>query len=136
MTTQAQAAPVAARSSSMPLIVLVAGWLIPGAGHFLLRKPIRGLLLFLSIVGMLTTGLLLGGKLYQTGTGDLLDLLGFVAQLGGGLPYLLARVMGWGSLIVLTAVGDWGTKFILVAGLLNVIAAVDAHSLANGRKAL
>ena len=134
MTTQAQAAP-AARSSSMPLIVLVAGWLIPGAGHFLLRKPVRGVLLFVSIVGMLTTGLLLGGKLYQTGTGDLLDLLGFICQLGGGLPYLLARTIGWGQLAVLTAVGDWGTKFILVAGLLNVISAVDAHSLANGRKA-
>ncbi len=119
----------------MSILVLAAGLLIPGAGHFLLRMPIRGTLLLLSIVGMLTTGLLLGGKLYQPGSGDILDLLGFIAQLGGGLPYLLARTMDWGHLTVLTAVGDWGTKFILVAGLLNIIAAVDAHSLANGRKA-
>lgn len=135
MSTQVQTSSPTQTSSSLPLIVLIAGWLIPGAGHFILRKPIRGFLLLLSIVAMLATGLLLGGKLYQTGTGDLLDLLGFIAQLGSGLPYLLSRAMDWGHPVVLTAVGDWGTKFILVAGLLNVISAVDAHSLANGRKA-
>ena len=42
--------------------------------------------------------------------------------------------LGWGQAPVLTAVADYGTKFIVVAGLLNIVAAVDAHSLANGRK--
>jgi hypothetical protein len=136
MTTQVQApATVGARSNTMAAVVLIAGWLIPGAGHFLLRKPIRGILLFVSIVAMFAIGIALQGKVYSPNTGDLLDILGFVGQLGAGLLYLFARIFGWGASSVQIALADYGPKFIVVAGLLNVIAAVDAHSLANGRKA-
>jgi hypothetical protein len=134
VTAKAQAAG-ATQSSSIPLLCLIAGWLVPGAGHFILRKPIRGALLFLSIVAMFTIGIALQGKIYQPNTGDLLDILGFVGQLGSGLLYLCARLFDWGHPTVLVTVADYGTKFIVVAGLLNIVAAVDAHSLANGRKA-
>lgn len=136
MTTNIQApARAASRSSSLPILCLVAGWLIPGAGHFLLRKPIRGGLLLLSIVSMFSIGIALQGKVYSPNTGDLLDILGFVGQLGSGLLYLLAKILDWGHTSVQIALGDYGTKFIVVAGLLNIVSAVDAHSLANGRKA-
>jgi hypothetical protein len=128
-------APAHARSSSLPLMCLIAGWLVPGAGHFMLRKPIRGALLFVSIVTMFAVGIGLQGKIYAPNTGDLLDILGFVGQLGSGLLYLLAKMLDWGQTSVTIALGDYGTKFIVVAGLLNVVAAIDAHSLANGRKA-
>ena len=52
-----------------------------------------------------------------------------------GLLYVLARLFGWGASAVLNTLADYGTKFLVVAGLLNIIAAVDAYSLANGRKA-
>jgi hypothetical protein len=128
-------APAAAQSSMIPTLCLVAGWLVPGAGHFILRKPIRGALLFLSIVAMFTIGISLQGKIYQPNTGDLLDILGFIGQLGAGILYALARAFDWGHPSVQVALADYGTKFIVVAGLLNIVAAVDAHSLANGRKA-
>ncbi len=118
-----------------PVMVLLAGWLIPGAGHFLIGKWVRALLLFAAILTMYLTGLALAGQLYTPNTGDLLAMLGFVGQLGTGLLYVFARIFGWGSTSVITALGDYGTKFLTVAGLLNIIAAVDAHSLANGRKA-
>jgi hypothetical protein len=135
--TQAAAGSVTpqAQSSASPTLCLIAGWLIPGAGHFLLRKPVRGVLLLGSILGMFTIGLLLQGKVYSPNTGDLLDILGFLGQLGGGLLYILARAGNWGASSVQIAIADYGTKFIVVAGLLNIVAAVDAHSLANGRKA-
>jgi TM2 domain-containing membrane protein YozV len=137
MSTQVQAqTPIVTRANISPTLCLIAGWLVPGAGHFLLRKPIRGMLLLLSIGSMFGIGLALQGKVYSPNTGDLLDILGFVGQLGSGLAYLLARALGWGATSVLTAVADYGTKFIVVAGLLNIVAAVDAHSLASGRKAL
>jgi hypothetical protein len=117
-----------------PLLVLLAGWLIPGAGHLLLRKWVRAALLALSIVCMFAIGIALAGKVYSPNTGEPLDMLGFVGDLGSGLLYGLARLMGWGQAPVVTAVADYGTKFIVVAGLLNVVAAVDAHSLATGRK--
>jgi hypothetical protein len=136
MATPAQATvPVATRSSSLPTLCLVAGWLVPGAGHFILRKPIRGALLFVAIVTMFAVGIGLQGKIYAPNTGDLLDILGFVGQLGSGLLYLLAKVFDWGQPSVTIALGDYGTKFLVVAGLLNVVSAIDAHSLANGRKA-
>jgi hypothetical protein len=50
------------------------------------------------------------------------------------LLYVIARAADLGAASVQTAVGDYGSKFIVVAGLLNVICAVDAHSLATGRK--
>jgi hypothetical protein len=119
-----------------PTLTLLAGWLVPGAGHLLLGKWIRGLLLMLSIVGMFAVGVALQGKIYTPNTGEPLDMLGFAGDLGSGLLYLLARVVGWGQAPVLIAVADYGTKFIVVAGLLNIVAAVDAHSLTNGRKPL
>jgi hypothetical protein len=137
MATEAQqiAQRVPGEKSSFPALVLLAGWLIPGAGHLLLGKWVRGLLLFVSILGMYMVGLGLQGKIYSTSTGDILDILGFAGQLGLGLLYVLARVMSWGASSVLITLGDYGTKFLVVGGLLNLIAAVDAHSLANGRKA-
>ena len=136
MATPAQAAPrPVARSSTLPLLALLAGWLIPGAGHLLLRKPVRALLLFLSIATMFAVGIGLQGKVYAPNTGDLLDILGFVGQLGTGLLFVFAHLFDWGRTSVQTALQDYGTKFIVVGGLLNIIAAIDAHSLANGRKA-
>jgi hypothetical protein len=120
--------------SSLPAMVLVAGWLIPGLGHLMLGKWIRALLLFASIVGMFLVGLSMQGKIYQP-TGDILDLLGFAGQLGLGLLCGLAHWLGWGASSAVNTLADYGTKFIVVGGLLNYIAAVDAHSLANGRKA-
>lgn len=135
-TPQPQVAQsIPGEKSMFPALVLLAGWLIPGAGHFLVGKWVRALLIFAAILTMYLTGLALSGEIYVPNTGDLLDMLGFVGQLGIGLLYVLARLFGWGASSVLTALGDYGTKFLVVGGLLNLIAAVDAHSLANGRKA-
>ena len=122
------------KSGVSPAVALFAGWLIPGAGHLLVKKPIRALLLFASIVAMFSIGIALEGKVYTPNTGDLLDILGFAGDLGSGVLYILARVFDLGHSSVQIAIADYGTKFIVVAGLLNVVSAVDAHSLASGRK--
>ena len=67
-------------------------------------------------------------------TGDLLDILGFIGDLGAGALYFAARMMDWGIGNIHRAVADYGTKYIVVAGLLNIIAAVDAHHIAIGKK--
>jgi uncharacterized membrane protein len=121
--------------SSLPAMVLVAGWLIPGLGHLILGKWVRALLLFLSIIAMFLIGLAMQGKIYAPSTGDILDMLGFAGQLGLGLLCGLAHAFGWGAASSVNTLADYGTKFLVVGGLLNYIAAVDAHSLANGRKA-
>ena len=106
---------------------------MPGAGHFLLRKWGRGALLAASILCMFALGLAMQGKLYG-GAHDILDVLGLAGDLGNGLLYIVSRVLGLGADQVLVTTADYGTRFIVVAGLLNVIAAVDAHNLRTGRK--
>lgn len=113
---------------------LIAGWLVPGAGHFLLRKWGRGALLAVSILSMFALGIAMQGKLYSSAH-DILDMLGLAGDLGNGLLYIVSRVLGLGADSVQVTTADYGTRFIVVAGLLNVIAAVDAHNLRTGRKA-
>jgi hypothetical protein len=123
----------AAGTKGFVYLPLIAGWLVPGAGHFLLRKWGRGALLAASIVGMFVLGIAMQGKLYG-GAHDVLDLLGLAGDLGNGLLYIVSRAAGLGADPVQMTTADYGTKFIVVAGLLNVIAAVDAHNLRTGRK--
>ncbi len=107
---------------------------MPGAGHLLQRRWVRGALLFVSITMMFLLGMAMQGKLYAPNTGEVLDMLGFVGDLGTGGLYLLSSAAGWGQNIVQVVTQDYGTKFLVVAGLLNFIAAVDAHSIRMGRK--
>lgn len=112
---------------------LIAGWLVPGAGHFLLRKWGRGALLAGSILCMFVLGIAMQGKLYSNAH-DILDMLGLAGDLGNGLLYIVSRSLGLGADSVQVTTGDYGTRFIVVAGLLNIISAVDAHNLRTGRK--
>jgi hypothetical protein len=112
---------------------LIAGWLVPGAGHFLLRKWGRGALLSGSILAMFVLGLTMQGKLYSNAH-EILDILGLAGDLGNGLLYIASQILGLGAAQTQTTIADYGTRFIVVAGLLNVIAAVDAHNLRTGRK--
>ena len=127
--------PVAGKKSDQGFVYLplIAGWLVPGAGHFLQGKWVRGTLLAVSIIAMFVLGLAMQGKLYIS-VQDILDMLGVAGDLGSGLLYVVSRVAGWGAQPIQTTVADYGTKFIVVAGLLNIIAAVDAHNLRTGRK--
>jgi hypothetical protein len=123
-----------AQTNTMATIAWIAAWLVPGLGHFIQRRWIRGLLIMAAVFVMFFAGLGMQGKVYSFNTGDLLDILGFVGDLGTGLLYFLARIMNWGIGNIHRAVADYGTKYIVVAGLLNVIAAVDAYHIAIGKK--
>ena len=100
----------------------------------LAKRPKRGGVLFLAITLMFILGLMMQGKLYVPNTGDLLEMLGFAGDLGSGLLYIIGRLADLGHNPVQIATADYGTKFIVVAGLLNFIAAVDAHNIHIGRK--
>jgi|SRR6185312_5067988 len=120
--------------NTMSVLAPIVGWLVPGAGHFMQRRWIRGALLMASIVAMFVLGILMQGKVYGINGGDLLDMLGFVGDLGAGGLYFVTRAMDWGQGAIQLASADYGTKYIIVAGLLNVIGAVDAYDIAIGKK--
>jgi hypothetical protein len=127
--------PAGNGAQKIDFLPFLVGWLVPGGGHFLLHKWGRGALIAASIVGMFVCGLAMQGQVY-TGVANVLDILNMAGDMGNGILYLAARLFGWGADQVQVTIGDYGTRFIGVAGLLNIIAAVDAHRLRNGRKPL
>jgi hypothetical protein len=124
----------ASKANQLGYMALIAGWLIPGAGHLMLKRWGRGALVLISISCMFVLGIMMGARLYAPNTSDLLDMLGFLGDLGAGLLYLVGHGLGLGQTPVQIVTADYGAKFVVVAGLLNLISAVDAHSIAVGRK--
>lgn len=120
--------------SSMAVLAPVLAWIIPGAGHFVQKKWGRGFLLMFAVVLLFVLGLAMGGKIYKSNTGDLLDMLGFVGDAGAGGLYIVSRMMDLGTALIAYATADYGTKYIVIAGLLNVMSMVDAYHIAIGRK--
>jgi len=133
-TTKNGVAAGTAAWSAMSALAPALGWLIPGAGHLVQKRYVRGLLLMVSIVAMFVIGLLLQGHVYQPNGGDILDILGFVGDVGAGGLYILAQVMNWGQGAISHATADYGTKYLIVAGLLNFISMADAYHIAIGKK--
>ncbi|MFY9643614.1 MAG: DUF6677 family protein [Terriglobales bacterium] len=128
------AAPPEYPLTTMAIVAPIVGWLIPGGGHILLKRFGRGILLMISIVAMFLIGLGMQGRIYQPNGGDILDILGFVGDVGTGSLYFLARIMDWGNVLAANAAADYGKTFLIAAGLLNFIAAADAHHIALGKK--
>jgi len=120
--------------SVMAVVAPALGWLIPGAGHAIQKRWIRGLLLFVSIVTLFLLGLAMQGRIYKANGGDILDMLGFVGNVGAGALYIITLAMDWGQGAIAFATADYGTKFMIVAGLLNFIAVADAYHIAIGKK--
>jgi hypothetical protein len=121
-------------ASLMSVVAPAVGWLIPGAGHMLQKRWIRGGLLFVSIVTLFLLGLGMQGRIYKPNGGDILDILGFVGNVGAGALYVLSAALDWGQGAIQFATADYGTKFMIVAGLLNFIAVADAYHIAIGKK--
>jgi len=120
----------------VPAVAL--GWLIPGGGHFLLKRTGRGALLLASVTGMFLCGLMMQGAMFHPQQGDMLTTLintgGWIGDLCSGVLYLLSVCFGYNQPDTAGHVHDYGTKFLVTAGLLNILAMVDAFGIAAGRK--
>jgi len=128
--------PLPPLSAWVPAVAL--GWLIPGGGHLLLKRTGRGVLLLVSVTGMFLCGLMMRGAMFQPQSGDLLTTIintgGFIGDICSGILYLLSVWLGYNQPDMAGHVHDYGTKFLVTAGLLNVLAMVDVFEIAAGRK--
>lgn len=129
-TRTGEAAPV----NMMAVVAPAVGWLIPGAGHMIQKRWIRGALLLISIATLFVLGLMMKGRIYKANGGDILDILGFIGDMGAGGLYIVTLAQDWGQGAIAFATADYGTKFMIVAGLLNFIAVADAYHIAIGKK--
>lgn len=111
-----------------------AAWLVPGAGHYLLGRRGRALVLFLAIVIMFVFGLLMKGQFFSVASASYLETLGYFGELCVGLPMPIASFFGYSGGDPFFASADFGTAFLVSAGMLNLLAILDAYDIALGRK--
>ncbi|HET8926092.1 MAG TPA: DUF6677 family protein [Candidatus Acidoferrum sp.] len=134
--TSARAAPSRdSKREAMAYFIGVAGWLVPGLGHALLKMWGRAVACFLTVGLLVIVGAGMRGNVFSSRGNDAFDSLGFLADLGTGTFYLVARSLESNGPDVSHAGGDYGTRFLAAAGVLNLLAALHAYEAARGRKA-
>jgi hypothetical protein len=134
-TTAPVAPPQDSRREAMAYVVGVAGWLVPGLGHALMKMWGRAAMCFLTVGMLVILGTGMRGNVFTSGGNDAFDSLGYLADVGAGTFYLLARSLETNGADVSHAGGDYGTRFLATAGVLNLLAALHAYEAARGRKA-
>ena len=122
-----------------PWLTVILAWLVPGAGHLLLGRRGRGAIIFATVLFSFLIGILMRGPLFDTGAaGDVLSRLiqwgGHLGDMASGLLYFVAVWSGYGPPDRAGHTADYGSKFIVAAGLLNILSMVDAYEIATRQK--
>jgi hypothetical protein len=121
----------------------IAAWLIPGLGHLLQGRWVRAILLGGAVWICFISGFLMGGHLFkysgsEPGSSSLLQIPPMVGDLGTGLLYIVCWLRDFGFSYPTEQAAlptfEYGWTFLLIAGLLNYLAMLDAFDIAAGRK--
>ena len=115
-------------------LICAAAWVIPGLGHLFLGRKQKGVIFLVALTLMFVYGLWLEGRLFPFQISEPLVALAFIADLGIGLPYFIAKSIGAGAGRVVAITYEYGNAFVIVAGLLNMLVVLDAFDIAKGRK--
>ena len=128
-------ASAAEETQSGGLVLLcLASWVIPGAGHLWLGRRTKGLIFLVALPLMFGIGLALHGRLFPFDLSDPLVYLEALADLGIGATYFVSSALGYGAGEVRAVTYEYGNAFLVVAGLLNLLVVIDAYDVALGRK--
>ena len=118
----------------MLVLLCVAAWLVPGAGHIWMGRRQKGLVFLLALPAMFVIGLLLHGRIFPFELSEPLVALAAAADLGAGAIWIIARMLDAGAGIVTATTYEYGNTFLIVAGLLNALVVLDAFDIGMGRK--
>jgi hypothetical protein len=121
-------------SLAMGISAGLAGWIVPGLGHLLLRRWSKAGVYFLCVGGLACAGLVMRGGVFMAGAEDLFDRLGFFADIGTGGFYFLAHMIQTAGPDVAHAPGDYGTRMFATAGMLNLLTVLEAYEIGRGRR--
>jgi hypothetical protein len=116
------------------VLLCLASWAIPGAGHLWQGRRGKGLVFLLALPLMFIIGLLIRGRLFPFDLSEPLVGLAAIADLGIGLPYFIAKAVSAGGGDVRAVTYEYGNAYLIVAGLLNLLVVIDAYDIALGRK--
>ena len=114
-------------------------WLVPGGGHFLLNRTGRAAILSACVTVMFLFGIFMRGSMFTPQGEDPLSILiyygGFAGDVASGVLYFMATwLFSYNQPDTAGHVYDYGSKFLVSAGLLNVLAMVDVYEIATGKK--
>ena len=123
-------------------LVGILAWFIPGAGHLMLKKWGRAIMMGGVIWLSFFLGLGMGGHMFDLSTGQgssvLLQVPPMIANLGSGALYIVCWLLGIGFADdpqqAARATYEYGNTFLLIAGLLNYLTMLDAFDIAAGRR--
>jgi hypothetical protein len=133
-SVEASRAGIAPPKTGQLVWLCVAAWLIPGCGHFMLGKKGRALILSISIIVMFLFGMGMKGEFYAMQSGSILQSLGFLGEMCVGVAMPAAKFFGYPGGDPFFVSADYGTAFLVSAGMLNVLAILDAFDISMGRK--
>ena len=117
-----------------PQLAAVLAWLVPGAGHVYLGRRARGAAYLLLVAASLVIGCALRGRLWSPTPGEPLSMLATLGSMGMGAAYFVLRyAMGYSG-DILSPGFEYGSAFVLTAGLMNLLLVLDAWDIARGKK--
>jgi hypothetical protein len=121
-------------SSARSVFIAIAGWIVPGLGHLFQWRIGRAVAGFAAVGTMALIGLWMRGNVFPARWDDAFSLLGFIADAGSGIFYFLAHTIERSGPDVSRAAGDYGTRLIATAGVLNMLFVLDALEISRGHK--
>ena len=124
-------------SSSVPApIVALATWVVPGSGYWLIGQRARALTIGITIIILFVLGLVIGGvrvvevpaNVLSSPVNAVSQKPWFVGQIPAGPITLIASSIGnnQGYYASHSRVNEIGTLYTAVAGMLNLLAIIDA----------
>lgn len=116
------------------VIIALAGWAVPGLGHLLLRRWGRAIVFFCAVGALALSGYWMRGEIFPPHSQEPFGALGFLADAATGIFYFLARLFEAAGPDLSRAAGNYGSRFIAAAGIVNLAAILDACEIAAGRR--
>ncbi len=116
-------------------LAMLFALVLPGAGHFFLRRRARAVAFLGIVVFMFVVGLSVDGGLYELGEshGSVLRMLAALGSMGSGAVYFIGRAFGPHGVVSSTTF-EYGSTFTLTAGLMNLLLVLDCYDIGKGRK--
>ena len=119
----------------MGIAAAVAGWIVPGLGHLLLRRWGKAIAYFFAVGLLAVAGLAMRGDVLPASSQDAFDRLGFVADLGTGGYYFFSKTLEPAGPDDSKAAGDYGTRIFAAAGVLNFLIILEAYEIGRRNRA-
>lgn len=117
-----------------PYLMFLAGWVVPGLGHLLMKKYKRAIIFFISITLMFIVGILIHGRFFEDTGGNPLAMLAYFGDIGNGILFIIAKKFSLLNVDFSASTFEYGTAYLATSGFLNFMVAINAYDIAKGKK--